>query len=252
MLRDLSGTVAWVTGAGTGIGQAGAVALAADGVRVILSGRRRPELERTASTIADGGGVAVVEPLDVTDKPAIGAVARRIEERWGRCDILVNSAGLNIRDRHWGSVADADFDQVVAVNLNGAFYCTQAVLPMMRARADGLIIQVSSWAGRYHSHITGPAYGASKFGLTALSANLNIEECIHGIRSCALCPGEVATPILDQRPVPVSAEDRAKMVQPEDMGDLILSIARMPAHVCLNEIVVSPTWNRAYVRQHQE
>ena len=252
MLRDLSGTVAWVTGAGTGIGQAGAVALAADGVRVILSGRRLPELERTVGAIEDGGGVAVVEPLDVTDKPAVEAVARRIEERWGRCDILVNSAGVNIRDRHWETVADGDFDRVIAVNLNGAFYCTQAVLPMMRARADGLVIQVSSWAGRYHSHITGPAYGASKFGLTALSANLNIEECVHGIRSCALCPGEVATPILDRRPVPVSAEDRAKMVQPEDMGDLILSIARMPAHVCLNEIVVSPTWNRAYVREHQD
>ena len=251
MLRDLSGTVAWVTGAGTGIGQGGAVALAGEGVRVVLSGRRRPELERTAKAIEDGGGVAMIEPLDVTDKAAVEAVAQRIDDRWGRCDILVNSAGVNIRDRHWGDVDNAEFDQVVAINLNGAFYCTQAVLPMMRARKDGLVIQVSSWAGRYHSYITGPAYGASKFGLTALSANLNIEECIHGIRSCALCPGEVATPILDRRPVPVSAEDRAKMVQPDDMGDLILFIARMPAHVCLNEIVVSPTWNRAYVRQHQ-
>ena len=248
-MRDLADTVAWVTGAGTGIGQAGALALAAAGSRVVLSGRRRAELERTAGQIGEQGGTAVVEPLDVTDTEAVDAVARRIEDRWGRCDILVNSAGMNVRDRHWSNVDRADFERVMAVNVNGAFFCVQAVLPMMRARQDGLVINVSSWAGRYHSAITGPAYGASKFAMTAMSANLNIEECVHGIRSCALCPGEVATPILDHRPIPVSAEDRARMAQSEDLGELILFIARTPAHVCLNEIVVSPTWNRGYVQQ---
>ena len=248
-MRDLADTVAWVTGAGTGIGQAGALALVGGGARVVLSGRRRAELERTAGQIGEQGGTAVVEPLDVTDTEAVDAIARRIEDRWGRCDILVNSAGMNIRDRHWSNVDRADFERVMAVNVNGAFFCVQAVLPMMRARRDGLVINVSSWAGRYHSAITGPAYGASKFAMTAMSANLNIEECVHGIRSCALCPGEVATPILDQRPIPVSDEDRAQMAQSEDLGELILFIARTPAHVCLNEIVVSPTWNRGYVRQ---
>lgn len=246
-MRDLQGMVAWVTGAGSGIGQAGAVALAGAGCQVVISGRRAEALAETVAAVEKAGGSAVVEPLDVADEQAVNAVAARIAERWQRCDILVNSAGINVRERHWSKVTNADFDQVIAINLNGAFYCCQAVLPMMRERGDGLVINVSSWAGRYNSFVTGPAYGASKFGMCAMSENLNIEEGQNGIRACALCPGEVATPILDRRPVPVTAEDRAKMVQSEDMGDLILFIARAPAHVCLNEIVVSPTWNRGYV-----
>lgn len=246
-MRDLQGTVSWVTGAGTGIGQAGAVALAEAGSQVVISGRRAEVLEETAAAIAKVGGAAVIEPLDVADEPAVNAVAGRIAERWGRCDILVNSAGINVQQRHWGKISNADFERVIAINLNGAFFCTQAVLPMMREREDGLVINVSSWAGRFNSFVTGPAYGASKFGMCAMSENLNIEEGVHGIRACALCPGEVSTPILDNRPIPVSAEDRAKMVQSDDMGEVILFIARMPKHVCLNEIVVSPTWNRGYI-----
>lgn len=246
-MRDLQETVTWVTGAGSGIGQAGAVALAQAGSRVVISGRRAEALEETAAAIEKAGGTAVIEPLDVSDEASVNAVAGRILERWQRCDILVNSAGINIQERHWGKVSNADFERVIAINLNGAFFCTQAVLPAMRERSDGLVINVSSWAGRFNSFITGPAYGASKFGMCAMSENLNIEEGVHGIRACALCPGEVSTPILDRRPIPVTAEDRAKMVQSEDMGELILFIARMPKHVCLNEIVVSPTWNRGYV-----
>ena len=247
-MRNLQGTVAWVTGAGTGIGQAGAIALAKAGSQVVISGRRAEALADTEAAIKEAGGTAVVEPLDVSDKAAVNVVAKKIEERWNRCDILVSSAGINVLNRHWENVDSEDFDRVIAINLNGAFYCAQAVLPMMRERQDGLIINVSSWAGRYNSFLTGPAYGASKFGMCAMSENLNIEECFNGIRACALCPGEVATPILDNRPVPVTADDKAKMVQSEDMGDLILFIAQTPQHVCLNEIVVSPTWNRGYVK----
>lgn len=249
-MRELQGSVSWVTGAGTGIGQAGAIALAKAGSTVVISGRRSDVLEETAETIRQDGGTALIEALDVADEASVNAVSERIREQWGRCDILINSAGINIQQRHWGQVSNADFERVIAINLNGAFFCTQAVLPMMRARQDGLVVNVSSWAGRFNSFVTGPAYGASKFGMCAMSENLNIEEGIHGIRACALCPGEVSTPILDKRPVPVTAEDRAKMVQSEDMGELILFIARMPKHVCLNEIVVSPTWNRGYIATH--
>ncbi len=251
-MRDLNGAVAWITGAGTGIGQAGALALAGAGAEVVLSGRRQAELEQTAARIRDDDGHAVVETLDVTDTAAVTAVAERIRTRWGRCDILVNSAGMNVPNRHWSEIDQTTFDRVVAVNLNGAFYCVQAVLPMMRERRDGLIINISSWAGRYDSFVAGPAYGASKFGLTSLSANLNIEECVNGIRACAICPGEVATEILDKRPTPVPEEERVRMAQPEDLGALILLVAQMPARVCVNEIVVSPTWNRGYLRQHPD
>jgi NADP-dependent 3-hydroxy acid dehydrogenase YdfG len=119
----------------------------------------------------------------------------------------------------------------------------------MRAQRDGLIINVSSWAGRQVSAMTGPAYSAAKFGVNAMTESLNIEEGRHGIRATAMCPGEVATPILDKRPIPVSAEDRARMVQSDDCGELVLFLARLPAHVCINDVTISPTWNRAYVAQ---
>ena len=147
--------------------------------------------------------------------------------------------------------ADVDasaFDSVMDANLSGPFYATAAVLPMMRKQKSGLIIQISSWAGRYVSKLTGPAYSAAKHGLVALSESLNQEECRHGIRSCCICPGEVATPILDKRPVPVSAEDKARMLQSDDLAETILFVARLPASVCMNEILISPTHNRGFIQ----
>ena len=249
-MRDLTGSLAWITGAGTGIGEAGAVKLAAAGCRVVLSGRRIEPLEEVAATIRAAGGEAHVEPLDVSDREAVFEVAEMIFERHGAVDILLNSAGINIPKRHWPDVSLDDWDAVVQIDLNGAFYCCQSVLPQMRARKDGLIINVSSWAGVHVSFLTGPAYNAAKHGLTAMTESLNMEECIHGIRATALCPGEVSTPIMDKRPVPMSAEDRARMVQPEEMGETVLYLARMPAHVCVNQLVISPTWNRGYVAYH--
>ncbi len=246
-MGQLDGKVAWITGGGTGIGAAGAEAMAADGAEVIVSGRREAPLRETAETIRAAGGAAIVEPLDVADAAAVQAVADRIGERFGRLDILVNSAGLNPTKRHWSDVSIAGWDQVIRVDLDGAYYCCRAVLPMMRAQRGGLVINVSSWAGRHVGYVTGPAYTAAKHAMVAMNHSLNMEECANGIRACVICPAEVATPILDSRPVPVSAEDRAKMLQPEDLGQTILFVARMPSHVCLNEILISPTWNRAYL-----
>ena len=121
----------------------------------------------------------------------------------------------------------------------------------MRRQRDGLIVNVSSWAGTHVSSVTGPAYCAAKSGLNAMTESLNIEEGLHGIRATAVCPGEVATPILEKRPVPVTAADRARMVQPDDCGELMLFLARLPAHVCINDLTISPTWNRGYVAQAQ-
>lgn len=249
-MRDLNGALVWATGGGTGIGEAGAVALAAAGARVVLSGRRREPLDDVAARIRAAGGEAHIELLDVADRDAVMSTGTRILETYGTVDILLNSAGINIPKRHWPDVSLDDWDAVIQIDLNGAFYCTQAVLPAMRAQKDGLVINVSSWAGVRVSFLTGPAYNAAKHGMTAMTESLNMEECIHGIRATALCPGEVSTPIMDKRPVPMSAEDRAKMVQPEDMGETILYLARMPAHVCVNELVISPTWNRGYVAFH--
>ena len=133
------------------------------------------------------------------------------------------------------------------INLDGSFYCITAVLPSMRERKDGVIINISSWAGKYDSYMTGPAYNASKHAVVAMTAHLNQEECINGIRACALCPAEVSTPIMEKRPIPPSAEDRAKMLQPDDLGRTIRFIAELPAHACINEIIISPTWNRIFI-----
>ena len=248
-MRDLSGKTAWVTGAGTGIGAGAARALAGAGMSVVLSGRREAQLREVAQAIEAKGGLARVAPLDVADADAVEAVAAGIAAREGRLDVLVNSAGLNVRRRNWKHLARADWDQVIRIDLDGAFYCCRAVLPMMRAQGDGLIVNISSWAGRHVSAVTGPAYSAAKFGMNALTESLNIEECVNGIRATAVCPGEVSTPILDSRPIPVSAADRARMVQPEDCGELVLFLARLPAHVCINDLTISPTWNRGYVAQ---
>lgn len=251
-MQDLRGKTAWITGAGSGIGEATAIAYAAAGMRLVLSGRRAAELDRVAAACrAAGPGGVRCAPLDVAQADAVQAVAGSIAAQEGRLDVLVNSAGMNVPRRNWKHVSRQGWDEVIAIDLNGAFYACHAVLPMMRAQRDGLIINVSSWAGRYVSALTGPAYSAAKFGLNAMTESLNIENGIHGIRATSVMPGEVNTPILDKRPIPVTADDRARMVQAPDCGELMLFLARMPAHVCINDVTISPTWNRGYVPQAQ-
>ena len=239
----LEGKRAWITGAGSGIGRAGAEALAAAGAEIVLSGRRREQLEEVAGAIGRAGGSALVQPLDVADRAAVERVGAAI----GTVDILVNSAGVNTPKRFWGELKAEEWERVVRTNLDGTTYCILAVLPGMRAKGSGVIINVSSWAGRYDAPFTGAAYNASKFGVGALTATLNMEEGANGIRACVVCPGEVATPILKNRPIPPSAEEMARMVQPADMGRVIRFVAETPPHVVFNEIVVSPTWNRIFL-----
>src|SRR5438046_2083834 len=138
------GKVVWMTGAGTGIGKAGALMFAKERATVVLIGRRRDMLDEVAGEIAGFGGSAVVEPLDVADRSKGQAMAARLVETLKRVDILVNNAGLNIVNRRLDEVTAADWDHVLAVNLTGAFNMVQAVMPTMRAQRDGLIINVAS------------------------------------------------------------------------------------------------------------
>jgi NADP-dependent 3-hydroxy acid dehydrogenase YdfG len=245
---ELKGKVAWITGGGSGIGLAGAEELVKAGARVVISGRTE-KTNREAEKKLKAMGEAEALQLEVSDKKAVFAAAADIEKRHGRIDILVTSAGTNISGpkRNFKTMSAEGWDEVVAINLNGLFYCCLAVLPGMRARKDGLIINVSSWAGRYASVLTGPAYNATKRAVIAVSESINMEECMHGIRATSLLPGEVATPIMEKRPVPPSKEERARMAQPEDFGKAILFVATMPARSCVNELVIAPTWNRFYV-----
>jgi NADP-dependent 3-hydroxy acid dehydrogenase YdfG len=250
-MAALTGKVAWVTGAGSGIGQAAAIALAKEGATVVLTGRRKEPLQETAAAIKKAGGKAEVKTGDLMKASAVTKIAKDIEKKYGRCDILVNNAGLNILERQWAKLTPANAEQVIDGNLSSAFYCTTAVLPMMRKRKDGVLIHTSSMAGRHPSLLSGPAYSAAKHGVVAMSHTINQEECVNGIRSCALLPGEVATPILDKRPVPITPAERKRMAQSEDVGDLIRYVACAPAHICINEVWITPTWNRGYVANLQ-
>ncbi|OGA15750.1 MAG: oxidoreductase [Betaproteobacteria bacterium RIFCSPLOWO2_02_FULL_66_14] len=244
---ELRGRVAWVTGGGSGIGLAGAMELAKSGARVVISGRTARSNEEGLAQLKKLGEAEALR-LDVADRKAVMAAAADIEKRYGRIDILVNSAGTNIGGgkRNFATMTTEGWDEVVAINLNGLFYCCYAVLPGMRARRDGLIINIASWAGRYASQLTGPAYNATKRAVIAVSESINMEECKHGIRATSILPGEVATPILEKRPVPPSAEERARMAQAEDLGAAILFVASLPARACVNELILTPTWNRFY------
>jgi len=243
----LEGKIAWLTGAGSGIGRAGALALAASGATVIASGRNQQGLDETAALIAKAGGKAQAVPVDVADKAAVARAGADIVARHGGVDILVNSAGLNLSTRLWKHLTPDSFDHIVGINLNGALYCIHAVLPSMRAKKDGLVINISSWAGRFEEYLTGPAYNASKTALAALTLSLNDEECVNGIRACCIFPGEVATPILRHRPVAPTQEEIDRMLQAEDLGRTIRFVAEMPPRVCINEIMITPTWNRFFI-----
>jgi NADP-dependent 3-hydroxy acid dehydrogenase YdfG len=246
-MGTLSGKIAWLTGAGSGIGQAGAVELAKAGATVVISGRRAEALEDTRKLVTAAGGEVHKLPLDVADRHQVAHAAKTLLDSHGRCDILVNSAGVNVPKRYYKDLAPEDWDKVIGINLNGALYCITALLPAMRAQQGGLVINISSWLGRWVGYLGGPAYGASKHALATITHHLNIEEGIHGIRGCVIYPGEVATPLVKLRPVPPAQGDIDRMLKPEDLGRTIRFVAEMPAHACLNEIVITPTWNRLLV-----
>jgi NADP-dependent 3-hydroxy acid dehydrogenase YdfG len=244
---SLKGKVAWITGGGSGIGLAGAMELAKAGAHVVISGRTAATNASALKQLQAVGSAESLQ-LEVSDRKAVAKAALDILRRHQRIDILINSAGTNLsRQRDLANLPAEGWDEVVAINLSGLFYCCHAVLPAMRKQKDGLVINVSSWAGRYPSTLTGAAYNATKRAVIALTETINAEECTHGIRATSVLPGEVATPIMEKRPVPPSKEDREKMLQAEDLGQTLLYLASLPPRACVNELIISPTWNRFYV-----
>jgi NAD(P)-dependent dehydrogenase (short-subunit alcohol dehydrogenase family) len=244
---QLDGKIVWVTGGGTGIGEAAALALAREGAAIVLTGRREAPLDNVARQIRELGGTAHVQPGDLSDPASVRRVGDFIRDKIGRLDILLNNAGININERHWDKLTPGNASLMINGNLAAAAQCVTVALPIMRRNQDGLIIHTASMAGRFIGGFPGPLYTAAKHGIVAMSHSINMEECVHGIRSCVFLPGEVATAILDKRPNPVSAEEKARMVQPEDCADLIRYIALMPKRLVMNEVMLGPTWNRAYV-----
>ena len=192
---SLKGKVAWITGGGSGIGLAGGLELARAGAHVVISGRTAATNASALRELQAAGSAEVLQ-LEVSDRKAVAKAAADILRRHKRIDILINSAGTNLGKRNLHNMSVEGWDEVVAINLSGLFYCCHAVLAAMRAQKDGLVINVSSWAGRYASTLPGPAYNATKRAVIALTESINAEECLHGIRATSVLPGEVATPIL--------------------------------------------------------
>ena len=246
-MPQLQGKIVWVTGGGSGIGEAAALMLALEGAAIVLTGRREAPLDDVARQIRDLGGVAHVQPGDLTEPRSVRRIGRYISDEIGRLDILLNNAGININERHWDKLTPENAQLMINGNLAAAAQCVTVALPIMRAHQDGLIIHTASVAGHFIGGFPGPLYTAAKHGIVAMSHSINMEECIHGIRSCVFLPGEVATAILDKRPNPVSPEERARMVQTQDCADLIRYVALLPKRLVMNEVMLSPTWNRAYV-----
>jgi NADP-dependent 3-hydroxy acid dehydrogenase YdfG len=241
---DQGAPIAWVTGATGGLGRAAAVNLAGLGYRVVVSGRSADRIQATVDAVVAAGGSAYPLALDVTNGPAVRAAHQAIERDLGEVQVLVCSAGTNVPNRWWDNLDPDDFTRVVETNLNSVTRCVAAVLPAMRRNGFGQIIVVSSWAGWRYMSGAGAAYGASKTALGPLVASINDQEGRRGIRATHLCPGEVDTPILLTKPVPPTPADIARMLKPEDVGSAIGYIVGLPPHVCVNEMVLTPVWNR--------
>jgi NADP-dependent 3-hydroxy acid dehydrogenase YdfG len=239
-MERLTGKVCLVTGGGSGIGFAVARAFLAEGARVAIAGRDEAKLRRAAETLK-GGERLTCCPLDVARADQVEAAVRDLSRSWGSVEILVNNAGLNLRQRSVRELTPENWQLLLQTNLDGAFYCIHAVLPAMLQRRDGVIINISSTAGKRPGPLGGAAYAASKFGMRALGLCLAAEEKDNGVRVSTIYPGEVNTPILDARPQPVSAEQRQLILQPEDVAAAVLFVATLPPRVSVPELVIKPT-----------
>jgi NAD(P)-dependent dehydrogenase (short-subunit alcohol dehydrogenase family) len=240
----LAGKVAIVTGASTGIGRAAVIGLAAAGAKVCAIARSSDALDTLVAEVAAQGGEAVAHAGDVADPAVIQSCVEQVVAKWGRLDILVANAGVNTKQRNLRDMSREQWDYVVGVNLSGVFHCAQAALEPMRQQQEGTIIITASMAGKRAGVMSGVAYGATKSGAVSLAHSINAEERINGIRATALCPGEVATPILDLRPNPPPMADRENMLQPEDLADTIVFLASLHQRVTIDELWINPTIER--------
>jgi NAD(P)-dependent dehydrogenase (short-subunit alcohol dehydrogenase family) len=234
-----------VTGAGSGIGRATVLHLATHGWQVALVGRRPEALAETAKLASLSRIEPAIFPCDISDSKAVKAMADSVYARFSRVDALVNAAGVNIPNRSLAVLSDADYRSIIETNLNGAYFCVQAFLPAMRRQGEGTIINISSEAGRQASAKSGAAYVISKFGLSGLTQTINAEDRNHGIRACCVFPGDVATPLIDHRPVPPPPEARARMLQPEDVAACVWLALSLPLRAVIEEIVVRPRESRS-------
>ncbi len=238
---DLKGKTAVVTGGGSGIGLGIALELAGAGCRVAIAGRTESKLAAAAGRF-EGRPPIRYRACDVADRAETAALFEWVARELGPVDILVNSAGVNIPNRRFSAMEPEDWDRVMAINATGAYQAMYAVIPAMRRRGGGLIVNISSIAGKRAMKLGGVAYCASKFAMTALGTTVGLEESEHGIHVTNIYPGEVNTPILADRPTPVPPERLAAMLVPEDVAAMVVAIARLHPRAVVPELVITPLY----------
>lgn len=234
----IAGLTVLLTGGSSGIGRACAEVLVNAGARVAITGRDRGRLDQTNRLT---GGKLLTYLSDGRNDQEVAKVVLAVEQEFGRIDLLVNNAGINVKERYTREMTPEMWRKILQTNLDAAFYYTYAALPGMLSRRSGQIIYISSVSGKRANKLSGSAYSASKFGMNALSFALGLEEAENNIRTTTICPGEVDTPILDQRPTPVTAERRAIILRPEDVAEAVYYVANLRPGVSVPELIITPT-----------
>lgn len=240
-MKRLAGKKILITGASSGFGRGIALACAAEGADLALVARDTERLQAVADLARAQGSEVVICPANIAEQTQVLAAVAHAKVALGQIDVLVNDAGMNVTQRSIKDTSLEQWRQLLDVNLTSAFLFTKAILPDMIARQAGTIINVASRAA-LHPHLAGGVgYSTSKQGMDALTQVTNEEANPHGVRACLLCPGVGNTPLLDRRPVPPPLDQRAKMLQPEDLGAVVVLIASMPPHVNIELVSMLPT-----------
>ncbi len=240
-MTTLQGQTAFVTGGGTGIGRAVAIDLAAAGAKVIVCGRRAGPLEETVKAVTDAGGTASAVTCDLTDPVAIEQCAEALLAEHGTIDILINNAGFSSIVRSVRYIGAEEWRGVMDVNTMGPAMMTKALLQPMIDQGSGDIVMIASMAGVNPSVMAGSVYSAAK---TAARVYMNVlaqEMRVHGIRAITVSPGEVDTPIMDNRPLVPDADTRARMMQPEDISAAVMMAVCLPRRAMVSEINIGAT-----------
>jgi serine 3-dehydrogenase len=241
MLVSLSGQVVVIVGASSGTGRAAAMLFAREGAKVVAAARREDRLQSLKDELAREQREIIVRRADASSVDDMRQLAQAALEEFGRIDILVFSSGTNTKDRAMERLTPEIWNSLIDTNLNGAFYATHAILPSMRKAGSGHLIYISSISGLL-ADVSGAAYQASKRGVVALAHAIRMEEKENGIRTCVICPGLINTELLDKRPVKPPPEVLAKALQAEDVAEVILFVAKLPAHASVPEMQVLPTF----------
>jgi NADP-dependent 3-hydroxy acid dehydrogenase YdfG len=241
----LQDKVCIITGGGSGIGGGAALKMAQQGANIVLVGRTASKVEAVRDAITAQGGKALAFGLDVADAAAVGRMTQQTLDTFGRIDVLVNNAGHSSLHRRILTTPPDEIRAVIDSNLVGTLYCTQAVLPTMLAARQGTIINVASLAGVHTSYLGGMIYSTVKAAVIHFTRFLNFELTNTGVRASVVIPGEVDTPIMDNRPIPPSPEDRTTMVGIDECADALTMIAGLPQRSSISELIIRPTMLRA-------